>query len=254
MSLGPSSRDREARERAILDAALALFSAEGYASVSTRRIAEEAGCSETLVFRYFGEKRGLLLAIAENEFTRVPAGTRPTARDSAGLADYIEREILFICDLFVSRASALRVLMAEIVTDSTLAAEFERVHFESIATVAAEIAEFKRRGAIAEQFDESAVAAGIQATSFTLGFVTEVIYRRPRDEIVAAARSMAIALSLGLRNDAPTVAVPEAVRLDAIAAVQNATEHLGTVLAALDGWRSANGDVTARGPVARRKR
>src|SRR5215510_9913328 len=66
LRLGPASRDRKARMRTMTDAAVALFSEEGYSAVSTRRIAERAGCSETLLLRYFGDKRGLLLAICDD--------------------------------------------------------------------------------------------------------------------------------------------------------------------------------------------
>src|SRR5258706_3826501 len=59
-ALGPESRDREARKRALVEAAITLFADEGYGGVSTRAVAERAGCSETLLFRYFRGKRGLL--------------------------------------------------------------------------------------------------------------------------------------------------------------------------------------------------
>lgn len=44
----------------IADAALRLFSENGFGSTSTRLVAEEAGVSEGLVFRYFPTKRALL--------------------------------------------------------------------------------------------------------------------------------------------------------------------------------------------------
>ena len=91
--LGPASRDREARMRAMTDAAVALFSEEGYAAVSTRRIAERAGCSETLLFRYFGDKRGLLLTICND------LGTERTMRRAAqeyqeDVREFIEQYLL----------------------------------------------------------------------------------------------------------------------------------------------------------------
>ncbi len=48
------------RKEAISLAALKLFSTEGFASTSTKKIAEYAGVSEALIFRHYGNKKGLL--------------------------------------------------------------------------------------------------------------------------------------------------------------------------------------------------
>lgn len=55
----------------ILSAALELFANEGYNATPTSRIAREAGVSEGLIFRHFGNKAGLLRAIMEDVETRI---------------------------------------------------------------------------------------------------------------------------------------------------------------------------------------
>ena len=52
-------RKRGEPRRLLLEAARELFSSQGYSGTSTREIAERAGVSETLMFRYFGSKVGL---------------------------------------------------------------------------------------------------------------------------------------------------------------------------------------------------
>lgn len=52
-----------AKQTSILDTATRMFADEGYDAVSTARIAKSAGVSEGLIFRHFGNKRGLLNAI-----------------------------------------------------------------------------------------------------------------------------------------------------------------------------------------------
>jgi AcrR family transcriptional regulator len=52
-------RKRGEPRRLLLEAARDLFSSQGYSGTSTREIAEKAGVSETLMFRYFGSKVGL---------------------------------------------------------------------------------------------------------------------------------------------------------------------------------------------------
>ena len=52
-------RPRGEPRRLLLESARDLFSKQGYNATSTREIAEHAGVSETLMFRYFGSKAGL---------------------------------------------------------------------------------------------------------------------------------------------------------------------------------------------------
>jgi AcrR family transcriptional regulator len=58
-------RDRESTERRILEAAIETFSTFGFDASTTRQIAESASANEALIFRYFGDKDGLLKAIIE---------------------------------------------------------------------------------------------------------------------------------------------------------------------------------------------
>lgn len=53
------------KQEKIINAALKLFAEEGYKSTSTSKVAKEAGVSEGLIFRHFGNKEGLLEAIVK---------------------------------------------------------------------------------------------------------------------------------------------------------------------------------------------
>ncbi len=53
------------KQEKIVNAALKLFAEEGYKSTSTSKVAKEAGVSEGLIFRHFGNKEGLLKAIIQ---------------------------------------------------------------------------------------------------------------------------------------------------------------------------------------------
>jgi AcrR family transcriptional regulator len=52
-------RPRGEPRRLLLESARELFSRQGFMATSTREIADHAGVSETLMFRYFGSKAGL---------------------------------------------------------------------------------------------------------------------------------------------------------------------------------------------------
>ncbi|BAY14637.1 TetR family transcriptional regulator protein [Nostoc sp. HK-01] len=59
-----ASQSISARQR-LIQAALELFTAQGVSSTTTRQIAEKAGVNEVTLFRHFGNKHGLLLAVLE---------------------------------------------------------------------------------------------------------------------------------------------------------------------------------------------
>src|SRR3954469_14027848 len=61
-------RDREAMARAILDAARDLFTREGYANVSIRKIAELIEYSPASIYGYFASKDDIFFALAEEGF------------------------------------------------------------------------------------------------------------------------------------------------------------------------------------------
>jgi AcrR family transcriptional regulator len=64
------TRNRPAREQALIRAATKLFAYRGYEPTTTRDIAALAGCAEGLIHRYFNGKAGLLLAIVQARVSR----------------------------------------------------------------------------------------------------------------------------------------------------------------------------------------
>src|SRR4051812_40896733 len=85
---GPTGRQarqqqaRAANRRAILDAALALFVADGYAQVSIRNIAARVEYSPAAIYSYFPSKDDIFFALAEEGF-RLLGGPRAPAHDAA---------------------------------------------------------------------------------------------------------------------------------------------------------------------------
>lgn len=77
MSSPRPAPDRNGQRRAILDAALAVLAREGEAGFTVRRIAEEAGCSTTGVYTWFGGKAGLVDAIFVEGFESFDAALEP---------------------------------------------------------------------------------------------------------------------------------------------------------------------------------
>lgn len=62
-ALPPRARNRQAKERRILDSALKVFADQGYSGASMDAIAALAGVSKPTLYQYFGSKEQLFAAI-----------------------------------------------------------------------------------------------------------------------------------------------------------------------------------------------
>jgi AcrR family transcriptional regulator len=76
----PPTRDRERITEALLDAAERLLVSDGYAAISTRRVAQEAKVNHGLVHYYFGSMEELLMQVLE----RFTAGLVERQREMYG--------------------------------------------------------------------------------------------------------------------------------------------------------------------------
>jgi AcrR family transcriptional regulator len=84
----PPARDRERVMEALLDAAERLLVSDGYAKISTRRVAQEAQVNHGLVHYYFGSMEELLMQVLE----RFTAGLIERQREMYGAdAPFIEK-------------------------------------------------------------------------------------------------------------------------------------------------------------------
>jgi AcrR family transcriptional regulator len=75
-------RERQAVTASILTAARDLFVAEGYQSVSIRKIAERIEYSHAAIYSYFASKDDIFLALAEEGFHRLDAKVRAASDPS----------------------------------------------------------------------------------------------------------------------------------------------------------------------------
>jgi AcrR family transcriptional regulator len=102
--------------RLILAAARDLFSRRGYSDTSTRELADRAGVSETLIFRYFGSKAVLFreaLVVPFVEFVNDWAErNRSGALDHLGDADFTKEYITDVYQLFRANRGLLAVVWA----------------------------------------------------------------------------------------------------------------------------------------------
>jgi AcrR family transcriptional regulator len=104
-----------ASRQRLLQAALDLFIRQGVASTTTRQIAEVAEVNEVTLFRQFGNKQGLLLAVVqESEVFQSPEedeGSAPTSPHA--LRDYLQAYASDTLKLGAHHSALLRALIGE---------------------------------------------------------------------------------------------------------------------------------------------
>ena len=160
---------RAAAEEALLDAAERLLAGAGYAAVTTRRLAEEAGVNHGLVHYYFGSNENLLVRALERFTGRLIARQRE----------------LYAADLpFAEKwRTAMRYLVGEDVSYQKIWLELQALAWnnadisERLARVNAEW-----RAVLTEAFDEPRRQLGIElplealvslVMTFNLGIIVE---------------------------------------------------------------------------------
>jgi AcrR family transcriptional regulator len=235
--------------RAMIEAALALFSEEGYAAVSTRRIAERAGCSETLLFRYFGDKRGLLLAICND------LGSERSERrsdETQDVREFIEHHLVETFTNLRRDAPSLKVVIAALINDPEMTADFEQRHDAAVEYIADRLRKFQDAGAIAPEVDITALASGIEQLSFAVGFFLQLVFERPEGEVTAIAKSFAQVVGQGLQAEAPRPLL-EPRRRKAVAAAAEARLRLDNVIELLEDAMAHSDSGNGRARSSRRR-
>ena len=88
------SSPRKSTRQRLINAALKLFASQGVTQTTTKQIAESAHVNEVTLFRHFGHKHGLLLAVIEESALFKHLGqalieqTQQTSRIDQALKDY----------------------------------------------------------------------------------------------------------------------------------------------------------------------
>ena len=164
MRAAPQPSTRAETEDAFLDAAERLLIEVGYAGISTRRVAEEAGANHGLVHYYFGSMENLFVRVLER-FTE-----RLTAR---------QREMYARTDL--SGGEKWRTAMGYL--ESDLAAGYPKIWLELQALgwnrpdIAERVAKVNRewRDVLTDAFDRMMDEYGVDREQFPLAALVSLV-------------------------------------------------------------------------------
>jgi len=120
------TRDRAAKQEALVQAALGLFATKGYDATTTREIARAAGCAEGLIHRYFKGKAGLLPALVEHHFSKEIVDLTQQLQPAPDLESEFIQLVLWEVERFWETRDFLKVFIPRAIVDPALAGVLKR--------------------------------------------------------------------------------------------------------------------------------
>jgi AcrR family transcriptional regulator len=169
------TRDRAAKQQALIQAALGLFASKGYEVTTTREIAASAGCAEGLIHRYFKGKAGLLAAMIEH-------GVSKGASDFSHQltpASTFEDEFLQLVDREVERMwesrDFLRVFIPRAIIDPSVGKVMNRALISAHAQAILERLKNHQARIALRQDAIEALAQAVEMLGLVFGFVRPVL-------------------------------------------------------------------------------
>ena len=94
-------RDKDGKQRALLEAATEVFAEQGFDAAVTKEIARRAGCSESMLFHYFGDKQGIFEQVVSRQ---IAEGV--TEAEDKVMESLPDRFVDFVRQLFLARLTA----------------------------------------------------------------------------------------------------------------------------------------------------
>ncbi len=167
---------------ALLEAAEEVFAEKGFAEATTREVAERAGCSESLIYRYFHDKRGLLDAIVNERFRATIETTlnRPLAADiRTEISNDIHAMSAWYSDL---HHKWLRITTGQALVDEAMANGGNELHRFRSANIVSRLETILGPSRPAGM-DLSYVATTITAVTLMTGFHYQTLWKRDLEEV-----------------------------------------------------------------------
>jgi len=197
-------RDKAKRQRSLIEAANAVFAEHGYDAATTREVAERAGCSEGLIHRYFGGKRGLLRAVMESKAAAVLDGFSSALPDRDDVREDIEQALLWPLGILWEHRDFLRVAVARATIDAELGHSVAgKIHNQRVGLVLEKLQRHREAGRIRRDVDLEAVAQAIAGFGFMLGFMGQVVIGMDREYAQRITVAFASVLTRAISAEPP---------------------------------------------------
>jgi AcrR family transcriptional regulator len=194
---GVAADDRVANRReALIDAALEVFAAEGWAALSARRVCEQAGLTRRYFYESFNDVDALVGAAFERITGEVRAAVRAATADSgAPLPELVARAVSAGLDVLASPPSMGRFLAIAQSAGSSIAPHRARA-MDDLAAIVEPVLSTNPRGAGSIGSREARIAALIVVGAI-LSIVDSWLAREvdlSRDEVVSWSTTAAVGI------------------------------------------------------------
>lgn len=190
---------KQIRQSALMEAATRVFAEKGYDAATTREIAGRAGCSEGLIHRYFGGKRGLLLTALRGKCDTAAGTIRDGVPDSDDLRDEVQRLALWWLDYTWEARDFMRVSVGRSVVDPEVGHFIGSVlNRQRVAAIEEKLRRHQRAGRVRPDVDVAAVAEGLAVLTFAAGFFSQVVFEDDRHAVRRRAVHIADIIARGI--------------------------------------------------------
>jgi AcrR family transcriptional regulator len=112
------------RQRQIIDAAFDVFSRKGFAEATTHEIAKEAGVAVGTIYKYFQNKRDLLVAVVTDTVITAPLLQILASRENVDDVTFIRSVISDRLNFGLDNVGKIAPLLSEILRDDELSQRF----------------------------------------------------------------------------------------------------------------------------------
>ena len=198
-------RDKALRQSALIEAATAVFAEHGYDAAATREVAERAGCSEGLIHRYFGGKRGLLLAIIESQCVEIVERLGSALPQADSPEEEIEQLLLWHLAGMWERRDLMRVSVSEAIIDPQVGRSVnESINRRRVDLIIERLRRQQDAGRLRDDADLEVIAQAVAGLGFALGFMGQVVFCMDRHYVKHLAAGIARVLSRGITVQPPS--------------------------------------------------
>ncbi len=172
------------RRLALIEAGTAVFAEKGYDAATTREVAERAVCSEGLIHRYFGGKRGLLLAILQQKGATISELMRAEIAESDDLRTELHDIMRHALTFMWEQRDFMRVSSTRAIIDPEVARVISTsINDGRVALVRERLARHQAAGRIRNAVDIQAIAESIAGIGFESGFFWQVVFAKGHDAV-----------------------------------------------------------------------
>ncbi|HYM14513.1 MAG TPA: TetR/AcrR family transcriptional regulator [Dehalococcoidia bacterium] len=197
--------DEGQRREALRAAATAVFAAKGYECATTREVAERAACSEGLIHRYFGGKRGLLLDVLRGRSEAAVPLLLGGVATSEDVGAELAALLLWWLDYAWEQRDFMRVCVAQSVVDTEVGRFIGgELNQQRVVQISERLKRHQSAGRVRADIDVRAVAEGISGYMFAAGFFGQVVFQEEREELRRRAVEMAAVIARGIATPGPS--------------------------------------------------